>query len=413
MSNAIKLFWTCLLINKMVLLSTECINQNIPSGRSYNFVQGSIIISDCLFQRTLMFDGVGGVICIQTIEDNGPISLIIGDTTFADCRVNNDVNNGQVLGGGAIYYENYFYQPDLFSGTRICAFGCESNHVGSFMTTILSSISTQYSDFFSISHCGMSRTSSYSIYYTGGTQTLKNSNISNNQALSYPSILFQAPISCSFCFCSIINNKANYGCIFFSSFNDTISYHNFVGNECDSDFEGVLHNTYGILTIDNSVFSQNTKCLFYNYEDPYYEESKTILYNCIVDHSDVTTTGVVIFLSNNSNPFVSIMSLSHYSTFYCPFIPTLAPTLEPTCEGCLPPATEQPIDPPPFDPDYPTIPPPIDPPLPIPWPSETLSSTPYRTYDEDWPKKCSFLSQKKRGIEIIFGFGILLIESWQ
>jgi len=120
-------------------LSTECIKEDIGSGRSYELYEGSVTISNCVFQRLEPYYDNGGVIYINVVEDNGLMSINIDDTTFAKCKVDSGW-------GGAIYLYQY-YQIE-FSLVKICVFCCEAQN-GNFMPAEMS-LGNQNIEFLSI-----------------------------------------------------------------------------------------------------------------------------------------------------------------------------------------------------------------------------------------------------------------------
>jgi len=125
-------------------------------------------------------------------------------------------------------------------------------------------------------------------------------------------------MSLEFQFCSFIENKASSVGMSFNGGNlSTLSHNNVIGNECD--YDGIISNFDYVLIITNTIFSQNSNILLYNSENTSYEDSKIILSNCIIDHHHETISGNVVFSLNNSNPFVSTMAFSYYSTYFCPF----------------------------------------------------------------------------------------------
>jgi len=326
--------------------TSECINQNITQGRSYNDID--VEIWDCIFQRFLIFSDQGGVIRLK----GGSNSMNATSSSFINCTSSKE--------GGAIYFTS-----DNSYINMICAFRCSASsyQFGIFQTTKNITVG-----FLSISACSYKAETDFSVYLSYGNQIVETTNSSMNNAKQVSSIIFNTAAKHRSNYCTFANNYAkDYVCIYLVSKTFTVSSANIVNNNSPSTY-GVIRSNEATVRLEYCVFYMNQNILF---------NGPINVYNSFISHSGITSS-----TNNNSLTLYQTYRIEFYNALYCntdndPLIQTPVTTV---CMSLEQSPVQSMCDT--FEMTH----------------EQSLKNTPYRTFDS----KCTFVSVKRREILVIF-----------
>jgi len=271
------------------LLSQECQNVEINSGRSY--YNEMVNISYCLFGRFSLFSGNGGVINIA----NNNFHIYVYYSVFYSSSCSGD--------GGAIH--SYASSSNI---RFVCASSCHANSYG-YHFAILNANSQNNVEYLSMTKCSYLSTKSESIRMDSGNQINTYSNISLNSAERWSSFDNFAAATQQTKFCSHIRNDAS-GIVSLEAGNGNMEYCNIIGNNSPNGY-GVVRAYSGSPTFRYSIFYENTNTLFCG-------DAGTI----IIEHSYISHTGTQDYgsvMSSNNNTFIHQNSyqVSYFQTIYC------------------------------------------------------------------------------------------------
>jgi len=299
-----------------------CNDQHIDYGRSYSYGDGTHSINDCFFSRMNPFSGDGGVIYYYNISPPSVYtSLGIYDSMFFNCTV------GASYHAGAIKFICFVNSQCEFQ--RVCANSCGAGLTSQFaeIGTTSNGDSMKF-DYLSIVSCQYDGLSG-ALHLTFSNQDVKRTNFSQNKAQTDSALSTFAPHNFHCSFCSFVNNHPTVGtCIRLSCDSGSLEFNNIIGNDSPINGYGVIHTHNGTYSMNYCVFRDNKDCLFYAYNQ---DNSQITISNSYIDHLDVTTFGSIDLSLNNSYGSCSPYEISHFESYYCPYIPTIAPTLEPSC----------------------------------------------------------------------------------
>lgn len=257
------------MIRKIFLLSF-CINEYLSQGQSY--LNTIVDISDCFFQRSIVFSGNGGVIYVS----NSNYYISISYSVFYSCSCSNS--------GGAIYCTS---KSILIS--NVCGFSCSAVSEGNFAQlngNINSSIL-----YISLSMCSNQFVCDSSIIFQSTYDSIDSSNSSLNKAISEAGIdLHSTQVSMRFC--TLSNNLIS------SSRN--IHYYNTLGNtqysnivHSNSNSNGVFYIDKGSTTIESCVIRDNSNTLFY------VSGGSLLLKHNFISHTSTLSYGQISLITNN------------------------------------------------------------------------------------------------------------------
>jgi len=289
---------------------SQCINSSIPSGRSYDNFQGSLVIEGCLFQRSEVFSGPGGVIYFNGDSSN----ITINDSVFYNCRV----YRGE---GAAIYIHR---GSGILDMNRVCGYACSTTSYNYLLTSYVGGKFEQMLSFISVSNCSGG---SVSISLNSGNQTFKFLNFSYNHGGFESTIQNIASYTSISSFCSYFNNSQEYSmCMSFTNcYNKAeFSYYNVIGNNAPS--KAVFTTPYTDAYLSYAVFSKNKDTLFcaggiFELRDSY------------IDHQYKFSTSSSISTINVSFTITNTYQIMFYATYLCEAdIPVPTPTIKPTLE---------------------------------------------------------------------------------
>jgi len=274
--------------------------------------------------------------------DNG--AIVVGSENAYSLYVNYCVFDSN-KGNGAIWLQ-YFADIVL---DKVCAYKCNTdNFQGNFINAMgdSSDYITEANAkllFCSIYKCDETENTIWgSVCIKSGNQTMKDTNSSQNNAISSAGALFSLATSIDVQYCSFTDNMCEYGSdssIFTieSVLSATIQYCNFVSNSGQYLVHCMVGDTGGEITpvvahFSNCFFDSNTISINTFRADD--NGGEITLSNCYIN-SGYSTCGSVTII--NINNYAYTIALTHYSTERCgamlemtPEPTTMIPTLKET-----------------------------------------------------------------------------------
>ena len=261
MINVYKLliFISILKNNIYLFLFKNCFNcKNFPNDQNLsNFTINNILIKECFFQRSNIFNGNGGILNIYNFDEK--INIIIDSSTFYQCISNKD--------GGAIYI---IYKKGNTTLKKICSYeSCsKKNHFGI--------IHSDYSNNNKIILESSSIINSKNLAFKNSISTISleySNELINffNSSKNFVEFFSSLTIFNSNFFQIIYSNfQSNYAidntCILmdYTSFFPNINYIfcNFILNI--SPFKGLINILQGNIIFNNCYFFKNSEYLFFS-----------------------------------------------------------------------------------------------------------------------------------------------------
>ena len=268
----------------------SCVNQNIQQGRSY--LSCNIIANNCYFSRTLIYDGVGGIILV---EEDG-FSMTITLCVFYNCRCTSE--------GGAIVFGSS--NSNIKNVCASLCFAQEYYHFGNFECANKNDI-----EFLTISKCSTSTLGNSVLLLSSGNQKITTSNFSLNQALTESALVVSLPTSFQSSHCTFSNNKVSGStCIRLVKNTGSILFANFVHNNSPSQGNIYVFSN-GKYSLNFCVFDFNTGTLFCVHTG-----ELTVL-NSFISHSGTLKSGTVTTSSNNSLIRRATYIHQHFMSRFC------------------------------------------------------------------------------------------------
>lgn len=284
----------------------SCINTSVSSGQSYYTLSDVFSIAYCLFSRTDMYLGSGGVLyCVSSDKK----AFIYG------CSFNNCTSS---LYGGAIYFE--VTTNGSFEVDKVCAYLCGATQMSNFGSIKTSHDGNNTVKLLSMSKCynvAGSATNSLTLYY--GKSSFVNTNSSHNSAYQIPGIGIESPRNMQASYNTLKSNYASYSrCIYISNgiagdgTQKIFSKTNIVDNNSPSTL-GVIYNGIGTLYFKECIFFSNQNTLFSTYNT----QSTLYVSDSYISHIGVMITGNVNTVSANSYLITPTFQLDHFEYGNC------------------------------------------------------------------------------------------------
>ena len=280
----------------------RCDRENIDQGRSY--VDRSINISNCIFSRTSIYSGDGGVIYVY----GGSYSMNLNYSVFYKCACSNN--------GGAIYY----YSSNSFL-RMICANRCYCGASSYYLFAHLGASQMNHVEYLSVSYSSDTAYGFFPIYMSSGDQQVDNTNSSLNNVLAYSGIDVYSPSSFTSTHCTFSNNKVSDSiCIYFYSTSGMISmsYANIVHNNSPS--------MYGVILVEGVGSRKLMYCIFYcnqNFLFCVLTGSLEVSHS-FIDHSSSSFSSRAVSITNNSLTLRMTYQIQFFNSLHCyadiPFI---------------------------------------------------------------------------------------------
>jgi len=285
-------------ITNLILLS--CLNGIIASGRSYYASSEYIVVSECFFSRTSVFNGNGGVICIE-----GTGNLNASSCVFYKCCVSQSLSNM----GGAIFFSARSIMLD-----KVCGQYCTSYH-GHFAWIASQDGFDNHVYYGTISKCSDQFTYYCPFRIMKGKQVFLNTNITSNGAKEVPGTTYSGATSLSVSYSTFAANHASHSRIIElygdSSILRSLSFINIIGNTQTENLFGIVYGDYsGQCSISNSIFQSNSNTLFY------IKVGSMSILDCNIAHSYTLKFGAVDTIENKFGTY-PLHSLIHYATAMC------------------------------------------------------------------------------------------------
>jgi len=272
-----------------------CANEIITQGRSYS--QTSISVSNCFFQRSAQYNGMGGVI----YTNGASYSIVISSSMFSNC-VSSDR-------GGAIC----LYDSSKSYLSKICAYKCScgSTVYGNF-GYLRATLNNQV-EYLSISSCSHTSSGYYPFSLMSGSQKEDLTNCSLNRAVISSGISIQSPTSYTSSFCTYSNNIASdCNCIEFYDKSGLKSYSNIIYNNSPSKNGVVLVYGKGSYQMQYCVLYMNQNTLFCIYEG-----SLEISHSFIYHDGTLSTSTPLVTPNNNSFTMIRTYQINFFNSHYC------------------------------------------------------------------------------------------------
>jgi len=283
--------------NDVWALSSQCENEQISVGRSY---QGSSIdVSNCVFSRSSLFSGSGGVI----YASGGTYTIIISNSIFYNSSCNDR--------GGAIYSDS-----SSSSIRMTCVHSCSAlNEHFAYLQA-----NQHLLEYISIGYCSPKASGNYPFQMYKGSQRADYINSSMNQAESCSGFYTAVPSSFSSSFCTFSNNNVSNSCCLEFAYNSgSMIFANIVHN--NSPQRGIIVDFMGSYNLNYCVFYSNQDTLFC------LNSGSLTLSHCFISHaSTFSTSSSVATSNNNSFSKMQTYSQSYYYTGFCLIDHILSPT---------------------------------------------------------------------------------------
>ena len=279
--------------------SSNCIDSNKEVGSSSFGINQIANVSDCLFVRSQVFIGDGGVICLK---DNNLYSIVVKRSTFYNCQVDS-VN---LHYGGAICVWCNNAESQLY---MICASDCRAKAVH-FADLYTSKSKNNTVEYLSVTRCSNAEQGFFSTVLGYGYTKYDYSNSSLNNADFGSGFRFAETSSFTSHHCSFSHNKDAKG----PSILGTKSLGSF--EQCN-----IVHNTClitGIISTENNGEIAFQNCVFHNNHGTLFNSTQGSISvsGSSVYHIDYLSWGSIT-LSNNNNGFTSTFMIEFYSSNHC------------------------------------------------------------------------------------------------
>jgi len=271
----------------LVIKGSTCVLPNISSGRSYS--GNNVAIENCIFVRTNVFSGNGGVIYIS-----GSWFLSSYNCVYYYCSCTKY--------GGAIYFWSSSF--DLLNN---CAFRCFSPK--SFHFAYLVGYNDNKVRYISISSCSDTSIGDRPIQVDQGNSVISNTNSSLNCAVitSGFSIAFCANFQCSYCTLSN-NNVSDYVMFLLYHTKGHVSFCNILHNNSPLKY-GVIYYVSGTYNLDYTIINNNMNILFYG------DKGTLQLSHSYIFHAEPFSNDIL--LTNNSITQYPSYLVSFFATLFC------------------------------------------------------------------------------------------------
>ena len=285
----------------IVIESIGCINESLTQGRSY--YESNISVVDCVFSRTLTYDGDGGVIYVFI---GSKYNMNVSYSMFS-----NIVSSGKA---GAI-----FFSSQSSSIKMNCAYRCSCGATKMGQFAFLQTSMENQVDYLSVTQCSYTTNGIYTVYLSQGYEIVDNTNNSMNWAIMCSGLYVISPSKFTSSFCTFANNKVSESvCVYFSSNSGNMSYANIVHNNSPLT-NGVVYIWGGFPKMFHCIFDNNQNTLF-----NILSGSLTI-FNSFISHSSTLSSGTTVSITNNNNSIDLDIPLEirqtyqfqFYNSFFC------------------------------------------------------------------------------------------------
>ena len=275
-------------------ISNNCLESiNLPDSQT-RYINIDFEISNCIFSRSNWYQGNGGIIYCNNI--NNPLK--VSNCIFIQCY--------SAYNGGAIFYESTLINSGCFF-KKICAFQCScnsNNKYGHFAGINLANGDYQsFHELISLNQCPTNYIGWFPIILNQGNQSFFYNNISYNYC-EYESILGSSlPLSFICKYSTFSDNQASKDIsmyLYGHSLDGYFYFCNFVNNYVYHSRGHFYLDVNSKIFIYNTVFSNNNNILYY------INSGSITLNNCLINH--LYSTGSIVITSNNN----SFTSLSNY-----------------------------------------------------------------------------------------------------
>ena len=228
------------LSGRVYCVSSGCFDEKINQGRS--FVDTTVDVFNCFFQRSSEFSGNGGVIYVNV----GSINMNITYCMFYNCSSSST--------GGAIWFCSLNSYIRMVCANRCDAASCPFAYLQASLNNVI--------EYLSMSLCSYISSRTYTLYFYTGNQRADNINSSMNSAYHAPGIWVHSSTTFSSARCTFSNNiVSNSICIWFNFNAGTMSFANVVHNNSPSNW-GVVCVSGGSPKMHYCVFDMNKNTLF-------------------------------------------------------------------------------------------------------------------------------------------------------
>jgi len=285
--------------SNIYLVGFGCERESISNVR-FHF-DSSVNIYDCVFSKSYLFSGDGGVISILT--ESHTLSII--SSMFYNCTCSNH--------GGAIYFSSLNSSLKLICACK-CSCGTSSSNYYHF--AFLRASHLNQVEYLSSLLCSQTTSGYYSTSLHLGFQKVDNTNSSMNNAIQASGILIFSPSTFTSSFSTFSNNKASGGiCIYLYSTSGTISmsYANIVHNNSPQ-YDGVIYiREEGSRKMMFCIFQNNHNYLFCVYG------GSLEVSHSLIDHSISLFSRSIPVLITNNNTLTNTLSyqIQFFKSHYC------------------------------------------------------------------------------------------------
>jgi len=220
--------------------------------------------------------------------------------------------------GGALFHESNGNN----NVSNVCASNCRAlNNYHFGLIKLNNGNAVSGLNMVSVTYCSKNAEGSFTLLNQYGHIGFNNNNISENH-VNYDGVTkFEVfhNLDCSFCtFCS--NYYTNTNCLFIKSSipSSSIIKSNFIGNNGGSTNHMICFDWYSQKILKECVIHSNIGPLFSVYG------GTLTLDSCILNHSGLISSASIILL-NTSLTFTASLFLTHFQTYFCPYIPSQTP----------------------------------------------------------------------------------------
>jgi len=274
--------------NQRRLLSEECLNESIISGRS--FASGNVTLFDCSFSRLQYLSGNGGVIFLAA-----SFIFRVYSCMFYSCLADF---------GGAIHITVSDSQISM-----ICAHRC--NGIQYYHFGYLKATGNNLVEYHSMSSCSNNSIGMMSLCTDYGDQSLCNMNSSYNKGSHYSGIYMGNPSSLSGIHCTFyFNQPSGHSCITFIAYSGTLSFCNVVSNISPNGF-GIVFVRSGAYYLKYCIFNNNSNTLFH------VDANTLSVSDSFINHTGTKFIGAVTYSQNNTYIGLSTYQQKFFKSFYC------------------------------------------------------------------------------------------------
>lgn len=273
-----------------IRLRRECQNSTSDLFRSY--YNSNVSINGCLFSRTVLFSGDGGIIYIS----NKVLLISIINTVFYECFSSNN--------GGAIYSDSM-----NSSLKNICANRCSAK---TYQFAFLWEFNTNIVQFLSMAFCSNDSIGDYSTRFDGGNQIIENTNSSMNNIKQISGIGTLNPLSFACSYCHFSNNQvSSIVCVYFYGKSGTMHHSNVIHNNSPS---------WGVVSVNNLGSYSMEYCILCNNKNVLFCVRTTSLQimDCYISHeTSLLSTSKSVSTINISFTLTEIFNLQFFKSHSC------------------------------------------------------------------------------------------------